>query len=895
MSDINVQTFSGKVNVTNNLKVGSSHFFVDTQNNNVGIGTNNPTHTIDVHGTANVGVLTATFLHGDGSNIQNIGSSQWQGTSGDPIYYSNSVGIATTSAPTRTLEVGSNLYVEDTGSNVLVVDGNVAATSITIGDATIVASQGLDHVTNENNTTTQVVQFNNPTTGFVTASNAVIGGTLSLQNFALSQSYGLENVTDVNNTTGDTIVSSNATTGFQSTANVSVGRDALVTGNVTVGKDLTVSEEATFSSNVTIAEDLEVSGNVTNLDVLSNVNLLSVSNVVSIRRDSNVVTEFSRSKKLIKYPRVALTSAAGESSGYQEYKVTSSFSHSGYNDWEAFDNGGDTVGWHTANGTSREYNNGGEGTYSGTLQTRLASNTELGEWLQIELPEAIRLERYIIIPQGTPGGWGNCPGSAVVYGSNDGTTWKEVHRYTDVIADNGGVINYPFEVNSTETYNRFAIVVTKRGTSGGSGYGVSIQEWELYGVPEYDPDADGMDVVVKSEVNVPNTDWLEVYYDAKDLTGVPSTVLDMSGNSRNGTLNGGVSVSDGAFVFDGTNDYISTSITTSMTYHTASMWIQFDSPSQWECVYSIAPSTLSGFDNFNLYVNTSYFRLETGWSGSNFPYYDFHYDFEIGKWVHLTFIFRGTGLEDCEMYINNKRLSRGNGSQNATADITLSGTNILRVGTAYSTSYFHDGKIANFRLFNRVLTTDEIYQLYAYQKEYFGHGDLNMTLKAGRLGIGTSEPRAALDVRGDVHISGSLRKTRAQLFARSSGSSENTTTNWATLAPYGEMWTAYSGNPLFSIQITGDYTDTTSRVVYFRLAVQNQRTMEITYFPSSSGWIKYMYTEHNRLDGHGYHGIMSNLIPGDSYKGELQVNPNHAGSYYRWKALYGTLTGIVWD
>ena len=128
---------------------------------------------------------------------------------------------------------------------------------------------------------------------------------------------------------------------------------------------------------------------------------------------------------------MALTNTAGQSSGYQGYKVTSSFHHSGYNDWEAFDNGGDTVGWHTADGALREYNNGGEGTYSGTLQTRLASNTELGEWLQIELPEAIRLERYIIIPQGTPGGWGNCPGSAVVYGSNDGTTWKEVHRYTD--------------------------------------------------------------------------------------------------------------------------------------------------------------------------------------------------------------------------------------------------------------------------------------------------------------------------------------------------------------------------------------------------------------------------------------------------------------------------------
>jgi hypothetical protein len=64
-----------------------------------------------------------------------------------------------------------------------------------------------------------------------------------------------------------------------------------------------------------------------------------------------------------------------------------------------------------------------------------------------------------------------------------------------------------------------------------------------------------------------------------------------------------------------------------------------------------------------------------------------------------------------------------------------------------------DGSIANFRLVNRALTSDEIYQLYAYQKEYFGHGVLGMTLKAGRLGIGTSEPRAALDVRGILKIS----------------------------------------------------------------------------------------------------------------------------------------------
>ena len=39
MSDINIQTFSGKVNIGNNLKVGAGHLFVDTQNGRVGLVT----------------------------------------------------------------------------------------------------------------------------------------------------------------------------------------------------------------------------------------------------------------------------------------------------------------------------------------------------------------------------------------------------------------------------------------------------------------------------------------------------------------------------------------------------------------------------------------------------------------------------------------------------------------------------------------------------------------------------------------------------------------------------------------------------------------------------------------------------------------------------------------
>ena len=56
-SDINVQTFSGKVNISNNLLVGSSHLFVDTQNNQVGLNTDDPQANLHVNGN--------TYVHSD--------------------------------------------------------------------------------------------------------------------------------------------------------------------------------------------------------------------------------------------------------------------------------------------------------------------------------------------------------------------------------------------------------------------------------------------------------------------------------------------------------------------------------------------------------------------------------------------------------------------------------------------------------------------------------------------------------------------------------------------------------------------------------------------------------------------------------------------------------------
>ena len=75
-SDINVQSFSGKVNISNNLMVGSSHFFVDTVNNRVGITTSDPQASLEVNGNVHVGtdLTLGGILAGDGSGLTNVNS-----------------------------------------------------------------------------------------------------------------------------------------------------------------------------------------------------------------------------------------------------------------------------------------------------------------------------------------------------------------------------------------------------------------------------------------------------------------------------------------------------------------------------------------------------------------------------------------------------------------------------------------------------------------------------------------------------------------------------------------------------------------------------------------------------------------------------------------------------
>ena len=101
-SDINVQTFSGKVNVTNNLLVGQGHLFVDTTNNRVGINQSNPQSNLHLMGNAYISsdLQVDGILSGDGSGLTSLStdSGSWINGTNSNIHLAvstDNVGVGT--------------------------------------------------------------------------------------------------------------------------------------------------------------------------------------------------------------------------------------------------------------------------------------------------------------------------------------------------------------------------------------------------------------------------------------------------------------------------------------------------------------------------------------------------------------------------------------------------------------------------------------------------------------------------------------------------------------------------------------------------------------------------------------------------------------------------------
>jgi hypothetical protein len=314
--------------------------------------------------------------------------------------------------------VGSNLFVNTYSSNVLTVEGNVLAQKLTFGTATVTSAYNLSHVTAQGSVTDQTISLTNATTGLAVTSNATVGG----------------------NVTAETVIS---------TANVEVG------------------DRLKFASNVFV-DDLRVA------DVAAN--LVTYDKTTGELMDSGGL--FANKLAVVSVqPPSALSANTTTIAKHGTYTVTTSSLAANSNAWNAFD-GDSAVEW-LGSTTSDHVYNGGAGTYSGTSNL-FAGNyiqpgvSSAGEWLAVEFPYKTTLRHMKLTPPAT---YQQYPASANVYATNDSLTWTEVVNWSDVNPGDQQSNVQTIIVNATESYKKYAMVVTK---TNGSDTNTALAEWKLF-------------------------------------------------------------------------------------------------------------------------------------------------------------------------------------------------------------------------------------------------------------------------------------------------------------------------------------------------------------------------------------------------------------------------------
>ena len=425
--------------------------------------------------------------------------------------------------------------------------------------------------------------------------------------------------------------------------------------------------------------------------------------------------------------------------GHGIFKVYASVSRTGTNgavnlfDKKPVADGGSF--WLVGNGAGYNTSSGAYEGESGTIY-RLGSETSTGQYVTLEMPYPIKLEKYSVGPRSgsnyqTPKDW-------ELWGSNDGLSWTKLHN---VIGNAEYVVSVTYDAPQTNYYRHFGFVVTRTIMTGApSGYDyVSVGELKLFGTREQVTKQsvlhDGQLTLTKSLTvprigpaldadDTPRRDRLVVEYNTSTNPTFEGAVRDTSGRGNDGFMKG-LAIYDAnekALVFDGATGATSSvievgEITNYNTnwVHSVSVWLNMHSPANYETVYSFGDPAAAARNNIAIHIaNTQFLAESTGGSSTN--YWNITGGaWKVGIWEHFVFVRDGSlaGVEGFKIYQNGVELA-STGGTNASTAIIIPRTSTFRIGQRITSvnDQPYDGDLSQFKLYDTALTAEEAKTLY---------------------------------------------------------------------------------------------------------------------------------------------------------------------------------------
>jgi hypothetical protein len=270
-----------------------------------------------------------------------------------------------------------------------------------------------------------------------------------------------------------------------------------------------------------------------------------------------------------------------------------------YRVWKQFDGilGGTPAGQTWLPGNLSSYNSSGD--YVLSPANNLGTGADNGEWVKLELPNKITLERIHITHRDGE----RAPEDFKVYGSNDNVNWVEILSETGASPALISGTSYTADVKTT-AYKYLGMVIKKIV---GSGY-FAMDTLEYYGYEELATQGDtSVDTTFTSIMNTPQTTGANVYVDGSlgetltnrvtgpDATG-PSATYDATGKywELNGSLESNIAVEANTFL-EGDAP------------HSLSMWFNssnLEANVSNTCVFSISDQEKLDSVNLDLQSNT---------------------------------------------------------------------------------------------------------------------------------------------------------------------------------------------------------------------------------------------------------------------------------------------------